>query len=194
MLALNVSVPVERLVSVTANVFVWPPPNGTAPKLTLTGSSETMAPTAVSRFSRPLPMTLTLVSVTSGLNLLYFFSTPWSAVLTIAERTSAADQSGCSPRTTAADPARCGVAIDVPWKNAKHGGASQKVCGIELSTLTPGATTSGFTRKSTSVGPRLLNPAMMSALVVRKYCSVAPIVVESVSAAMSAGASDTDTM
>ena len=53
------------------------------------------------------------------------FSTPVSAVLTTAERTCAADHVGCAPRTTAAEPARCGVAIDVPWKKAKHGGASQ---------------------------------------------------------------------
>ncbi len=41
---------------------------------------------------------------------------------------------------TAADPARCGVAIDVPWKNAQHGGVAQDECaGCELKTLTPGA-------------------------------------------------------
>src|SRR5712691_6262332 len=114
-------------------------------------------------------MTLTFVSEPPVLK---FFSTPVSAVLTIAERTSAADQLGCWPSTTAAEPARCGVAIDVPWKNAQHG------AGIELSTLTPGATTSGLTRKSTSVGPRPEKPAMMSEFAVWKYCFVAPIVVD----------------
>src|SRR5204862_281014 len=84
---------------------------------------------------------------------------PWSAVLTTAERICAADQSGCCCRTTAAEPARCGVAIDVPWKNAKQGLPPQKDTGIELSTLTPGAMTSGLIRKSTSVGPWLLTTA-----------------------------------
>src|SRR5690242_12050769 len=104
-------------------------------------------------------------------------STPRTAVFTIAERMSAADQSGCSPRRKAAVPARCGVAIEVPWKNAKHGGVAQNACGIDESTFTPGATTSGFTRKSTSVGPWLLKDAMMSELGVVKYCCTAAMVV-----------------
>src|SRR5213595_2271460 len=115
-------------------------------------------------------MTLTFVS---GAAVEKFFRTPCSPVLTIAERTSAADQPGCCWRTMAAEPARCGVAIDVPWKNAKHGLPPQKDTGIELSTLTPGAITSGLMRKSTSVGPWLLNPAWKSTLVVRKYSSAA---------------------
>jgi hypothetical protein len=96
---------------------------------------------------------------------LLVFSTFSSAVLTTAERTAQAGQFGCCPSTTAADPARCGVAIDVPWKNAQHGVGkagvhdSGPVPGIELSTFTPGAVTSGLTRKSTSVGPRLEKPA-----------------------------------
>src|SRR5215211_5061186 len=94
----------------------------------------------------------------------------------MAERICAADQLGCCPRTTAAEPARCGVAMEVPWKKAKHGGASQNWCGIELSTFTPGATTSGFTRKSTSLGPWLLKPAMISTFDVEKYDSDVPIV------------------
>src|SRR6266571_2716260 len=118
-------------------------------------------------------MTLTFVS---GAAVEKFLRTPCSPVLTIAERTSAADQPGCCWRTMAAEPARCGVAIDVPWKNAKHGGLAQKAAGIELSTLTPGATTSGLTRKSTSVGPWLLKPAMMSTFVVEKYASAAETV------------------
>ena len=56
-------------------------------------------------------------------------------------------------------PARCGVAIEVPWKNAQQGGVVQAKGGCELSTFTPGATTSGLTRKSTSVGPWGENPA-----------------------------------
>src|SRR5512133_1921840 len=98
----------------------------------------------------------------------------------MAERIAAADQSGCAPIRTAAEPARCGVAIDVPWKNA------HLLPGIELRTFTPGATTSGLTRKSTSVGPWLENPAMMLEFPVRKYCIVAPIVVGEPFAATSA--------
>src|SRR5262245_27310786 len=79
----------------------------------------------------------------------------WSALLTMADRISQALHVGCSPFRTAAAPARCGVAIDVPSKNAKHGGALQNDAGIELRTFWPGASTSGLTRKSTSVGPRL---------------------------------------
>ena len=104
----------------------------------------------------------------------------------VAERTWVADQVGCWPRTTAAEPARCGVAIEVPWKNAQHGGAAQNDAGIELSTFTPGATTSGFTRKSTSVGPWLEKFAMKFELVVRKYCLVGLIVVAAPLAATSA--------
>ena len=66
----------------------------------------------------------------------------------------------CCHCTTAAEPARCGVAIEVPCINAQHGAPPQNDKGIELSTFTPGATTSGLTRKSTSVGPWLLNAAM----------------------------------
>src|SRR5206468_11241592 len=149
----------------------------------------TFALTAASRFSRPVPLMFTLFCNAPVEKLR---STPVSAVLTIAERTSAADQPRCCWRMTAAEPARCGVAIDVPWKNAKQGGAAQNACGIELSTLTPGATTSGLTRKSTSVGPWLLKPAMMSELVVWKYDLAAPIVALSPLSATSAVLSASD--
>src|SRR5712691_5104186 len=122
-------------------------------------------------------MTLTFVS---DAPVLKFFSTPVSAVLTIAERTSAADQLGCWPSTTAAEPARCGVAIDVPWKNAQHGGDPQNAAGIELRTFTPGAVTSGLTRKSTLVGPWLEKPARKSLVVPSwTYAGVELIVVVS---------------
>ena len=123
--------------------------------------------------SRPDPITFGSLAIAPVSKV---FTTPWSAVLTTAERICAADQSGCCCRTTAAEPARCGVAIDVPWKNAKQGLPPQKDTGIELSTLTPGAITSGLIRKSTSVGPWLLNPAWKSTLVVRKYSSAALMV------------------
>src|SRR5256885_16429228 len=118
-------------------------------------------------------MTLTFVS---GAAVEKFLRTPCSPVLTIAERTSAADQPGCCWRTMAAEPARCGEAIDVPWKNAKHGGLAQKAAGIEPRTLTPGATTPGLTRKSTSGGPWLLKPAMSATFGRKKDPRVAPVV------------------
>src|SRR5918996_2502852 len=98
------------------------------------------------------------------------FRTPCTAVFTIAERTSAAVQSECWSMTTAAVPATCGVAIDVPWKNAQQDGSvcSQAHPGCELRTFTPGATTSGLTRNFTSVGPWLEKPAMMLSFAVRK--------------------------
>jgi len=83
-------------------------------------------------------------------------------------------------------PARWGVAIDVPWKKAKHGGASQYDAGIDESTLTPGATTSGLIRASTSVGPWLENAAMMFARsgAVRTYANAVIVPVTGVGAAM----------
>jgi len=90
-----------------------------------------------------VPIILTLFSRALLLN---FLSTFWSAVLTMAERICSALQLGYSQRSTAAEPARCGVAIEVPWKKAQHGLPLQNATGMELSTLTPGATTSGFTR------------------------------------------------
>src|SRR5688500_3749084 len=153
----QVAAPEPTLRMVTAALRDCPLIEGTAPKLTLTGLSTALALTAASRSSRPAPAMLTFVSFTSvgAAAVGKRFSTPRAAVFTIAERTSAADQSGFNPRITAADPARCGVAIDVPWNIAKHGGSAQALAGTDEMTFTPGATTSGFTRKSTSVGPWL---------------------------------------
>src|ERR671918_451033 len=137
-----------RLLAVIVTVIVFP--EIVAPKLTLTGASAILAFVDERAFARPAPTMFTFVLTPVPVEL---SRTPWSAVFTIAERTSADDHVGCWLRTTAAAPARCGVAIDVPWKNAQHGGVSHASFGCELSTLTPGATTSGLTRKSTSVGP-----------------------------------------
>src|SRR4051795_5773087 len=93
--------------------FVWPEPLGTAPKLRLTGSRAARAFNAESTLSRPAPIRFGSEAVVVAFD----FSTPWSAVFTIADRICAADQFGCAPTTTAAEPARCGVAIEVPWKN-----------------------------------------------------------------------------
>src|SRR5260370_1425834 len=129
--------------SQTAVDLDWPEPEGTPPKLTLTGSRVTIVLAAERRFSRPAPIMLTFCSRAVLLN---FLSTFWSAVLTMAERICSALQLGCSQPSTAADPARCGVAMEVPWKKAQHGLPLQNATGIELSTVTPGATTSGCTR------------------------------------------------
>src|SRR5512135_1759687 len=48
-----------RFVTPRVKVRVWPEPNGTEPKLTLTGLRATAAVTAESRFSRPAPIILT---------------------------------------------------------------------------------------------------------------------------------------
>src|SRR5262249_42646074 len=112
------SVPDVRFMSVTSIDFVWPEPEGTGPKLTLTGSRASDACTAELRFSRPEPTSTPFVSQHMPLLVLSTFS---SAVFTIAERIAQDGQVGCCPSTTAAEPARCGVAIDVPWKNAQHG-------------------------------------------------------------------------
>src|SRR5918995_2651392 len=168
--------PVRFLTTISPERFC-PEPEGTPPKAMLTGSSDTFARTALCRFSRPAPTMF-------GLSTMVFpvaesFSTPRTAVFTIAERTSADVQSGCWSITTAAEPATCGVAIDVPWKNAQHDGVvcTQVCAGCELRTFTPGATTSGLTRNWTSVGPMLEKPAMMLSFAVRKYSSPAWIVV-----------------
>src|ERR1700704_6134715 len=90
------------------------------------------------------------------------------AVLTSADLICCGDQSGCSCFSRAAEPATCGVAIEVPWKNAKQGGLEQELIRIELYTFTPGATTSGLISARSFVpmnaGPLLEKPAMMSAL------------------------------
>src|ERR687897_2340855 len=180
--------PVRFLTTISPERFC-PEPEGTPPKAMLTGSSDTFARTALYRFSSPAPTMFGLSSkmVTPPTTRLWvrvvpvaeFLRTPRTAVFTIAERTSAAVQPGCCSITTAADPATCGVAIDVPWKNAQQEGVfcTHLSAGCELRTFTPGATTSGLTRNWTSVGPMLEKPAMMLSFAVRKYSSPAWIVV-----------------
>src|SRR4030095_15523000 len=91
-----------------------------------------------------------------------------SAWFTSADLICAGDQSGCSCRSTAAPPARCGVAIDVPVKNAHPEPSPGHPAGlpthvIELRTFTATEATSGLRAKSTRVGPWLLEPYAMSA-------------------------------
>ena len=93
-----------------------------------------------------------------------------SARFTSADLICAGDQSGCSCRSTAAPPAMCGVAIDVPEKNAHPEPSPGHPAGlpthvIELRTLTATEATSGLRAKSTTVGPWLLLPYAISLLV-----------------------------
>lgn len=53
------------------------------------------------------------------------------AEFTRADLTCSGDQSGCSCMRRAAEPATCGVAMLVPWKKAKQGGAEHPKLGID---------------------------------------------------------------
>src|SRR5215211_5388729 len=153
-------------------------PGVTRPKLAETGSIHTVASAETERFSRPPPCNVGPVSwvpVTAS-------CTTKSAWLTSADLTCAGDQSLCSCRSTAAPPAMCGVAIEVPLKNA-HGasvpspvvvhGRPVPTHVIELRTLTATEVKSGLTAKSTSVGPWLVKPYAISAFAVMNSENVA---------------------
>ena len=135
------------------------------PKLADTGSIHVVASAATDRFSRPAPCTVGPMSckpVAASL-------TTKSARLTSADLTCAGDQDGWSCNNTAADPAICGVAIDVPVKNAHPVPSPGQLAGlptheIELRTLTATEVTSGLMAKSTAVGPWPLLPYRISLL------------------------------
>src|SRR5213080_2277752 len=140
-------------------------PTVTLPTFAETGSSQVVASAATERFSRPPPCA---VGPTSCVPVLASFTTR-SARLTRADLTSAGDQSECRFSSTAAEPAMCGVDIDVPLKKAQasspaHSSAPTQL--IELRTFTPTDVRSGLTARSTLVGPWLLKPARMSLLAV----------------------------
>src|SRR5439155_8466497 len=89
-------------------------PTVTLPKLAETGSIHVVASAATERFSRPAPCAVGPMSckpVAASL-------TTKSAWLTSADLICAGDRDGLSCNSTAADPAICGVDIDVPVKNA----------------------------------------------------------------------------
>src|SRR3989454_3659105 len=169
---LNVwSLPVG-LYSVMVNEVGWP--TATFPKLAETGSSHVVASAATERFSRPAPWAvgpMSCVPVNESL-------ITKSARLTSADLTCAGDHDGLRPRSTAAEPAMCGVDIDVPLKKAHPVPSPGQVSGlpthvIELRTFTPTEVTSGLTAKSTAVGPWLLKPARISWLAVMNSWNVA---------------------
>src|SRR6266542_2704363 len=133
----------------------------TRPKLAETGFIHVVESAATERFSRPAPCA---VGPTSCVPVIASLITR-SARFTSADLICAGDQSGFSCRSTAAEPAMCGVDMEVPLKKAQGAsvpspvvvhGKSVPTHVIELRTFTPTEVTSGLTAKSTAVGPWLL--------------------------------------
>ena len=82
---------------------------------------------AAARSILPEPLTIGLLSPAPVEKLF----TGRCAELTSADLICSGDQVGCSCIRRAAEPATCGVAMLVPWKNAKQGGLAQPKLGIE---------------------------------------------------------------
>jgi hypothetical protein len=82
---------------------------------------------AAARSILPPPLTIGFAREEPVLKL---FTGRW-AELTRADLICSGDQLGCSCISNAAEPATWGVAILVPWKNAKQGGLAQPKLGIE---------------------------------------------------------------
>src|SRR6266487_6491659 len=149
---LNVSSVPVGLDSVIVTDVGWP--TVTRPKLAETGSIQVVASAATERFSRPAPCAVGPMSckpVAASL-------TTKSARLTSADLTCAGDQDESMFNSTAADPAICGVDIDVPLKKAHPVPSPGQVSGlpthvIELRTLTPTEVRSGLMSTSGVVGP-----------------------------------------
>src|SRR6266487_124879 len=155
---LNVSSVPVGLDSVIVTDVGWP--TVTRPKLAETGSIQVVASAATERFSRPAPCAVGPMSckpVAASL-------TTKSARFTSADLICAGDQDGRRFNSTAAEPAMCGVDIEVPLRKAhdEPPQSTKSVLTQELSTLTPTEVRSGLTAKSTFVGPWLLKPAKMS--------------------------------
>src|SRR5262249_40717791 len=148
--------------TVMASVVGWPP-LVIFPKLAETGSIHVVASAETERFWRPPPCAVGPMSCVPVIASL----TNKSARLASADLICAGDQSGCNANSTAAEPAMCGVDIEVPWKNAQPEPSSGQPAPlfthvIELKTFTPTEVTSGLTAKSTKVGPWPLKPAKKS--------------------------------
>src|SRR5215471_13848444 len=129
-------------------------PAVTLPKLAEAGSIHVVPAAATPRFSRPVPCA---VGPTSCEPVIESLITK-SARFTSADLICAGDQVGCNSLSTAAEPAMCGVDIDVPWKKAQPLPSPGQPAPLptqvmELRTLTPTEVTSGFTATSTNVGP-----------------------------------------
>src|SRR5262249_29860462 len=131
-------------------------PTVTRPKLAEAGSIHVVAFAATERFSRPAPCAVGPTSC----NPVAASLTTKSARFTSADLICAGVQSLCSCKSTAAEPAICGVDIEVPLRKA-HGASPQSTGSVltqELRTLTPTEVKSGLTAKSTLVGPWPLKP------------------------------------
>src|SRR5262249_29973800 len=120
-------------------------PTATLPKLAETGSIHVVASAATERFSRPAPCAVGPMSCVPVIASL----TTKSARLTRADLTCGGGQSGCRPKITAADPAICGVDIEVPWKKAQPLPSPGQPAPLpthvmELRTLTPTEVRSGL--------------------------------------------------
>src|SRR6266704_997336 len=109
----NVSALPVGLDSVIVTEVGWP--TVTLPKLAETGSSHVVASAATERFSRPAPCAVGPMS----------WMPVWASLITKSARfasadfTCAGDQSGWRSSSTAAEPAMCGVDIEVPLKKAQ---------------------------------------------------------------------------
>src|SRR5438094_7890692 len=152
-------------------------PTLTLPKLAETGSSHVVASAATERFSRPAPCAVGPIECVPVFASLTTTSATRSARLTRADLTCAGDQVEWRPSSTAAEPAMCGVDIDVPLKKAHPVPSSGQppplpTQVIELRTLTPTEVRSGLIRRSGVVGPWLLKPAKMSAFEVMNSWNV----------------------
>src|SRR6478672_1821746 len=111
---LNVSAVPVGLDNVIVTDVGWP--RATRPKLAEAGSIHVVESADTERFSRPPPWA---VGPTSCKPVCASLITGKSARLTSADLTCAGDQFGFICRSTAADPAMCGVDIEVPWKKAQ---------------------------------------------------------------------------
>src|SRR5262245_32661419 len=126
-------------------------PTVTRPKLTEAGSIHVVASAATERFSRPAPCATGPTSCSPVAASL----TTKSARFTSADLICAGVQSLCNCNRTAAEPAMCGVDIEVPLRKA-HGALPQSTGSVstqELRTFTPTDVRSGLAAKSTLVGP-----------------------------------------
>src|SRR4051794_10790385 len=161
-----------------------------------TGVAKIVAEAASVRSSRPAPCAIGPTFEAPELASL----TTRSAVLTRADLTIAGVQVGWMSSSTAAEPARCGVAIDVPLRNSHVCSPPQvvpagaRLQAIELRTLTPTDVTSGLIARSTFVGPMLLKLARMSPLVVTMSAKFAGTDAVVACEARSAAASSRPTM
>ncbi len=85
------------------------------------------------------------------------------AVVISADCICAGVQSGWSALISAAEPAMCGLDIDVPLSSPYSGDAVGSVVWTGARTSTPGAEMSGLSTPGTEgFGPRELNPAITS--------------------------------